>query len=162
LRGEIAAPLLVGSVSLALLAGALVFQYAWNYPPCEICHWQRWAHIAAAVLGLGGALLVARGVRPARTGNVMGRLAILAMLVGGAIGVYHAGVEWQLWEGPTACTGPGFVPGSGAEFTPFHFVRCDEAAWRFLGISLAGYNALISFCVAAIGTVLLRRGVGRT
>ena len=162
LRGEVAAPLLVGSVSLALLAGALVFQYAWHYPPCEICHWQRWPHIAAAVLGLGGALLVGMGVRPASTGSVMGRLAILAMLAAGALGVYHAGVEWHFWEGPAACTGPGFVPGSDANFTPFHLVRCDEAAWRFLGISLAGYNALISFCVAAIGVLILRRGVGRT
>ena len=157
MRGEIAAPLLVGSVSLALIAGALVFQYAWSYPPCEICHWQRWPHIAAAVIGLGGGLLVAVGALPARAARPMAWLTILAIAVAGALGVYHAGIEWKLWEGPATCTGPGFVPGSGAEFTPFHFVRCDEAAWRFLGISLAGYNALISFCVAGAGIALLRR-----
>src|SRR5262249_42548725 len=150
LRGDIAASLLAGSVSLALLAGALVFQYAWDYPPCEICHWQRWPHIASAVLGLGGGFLLARGILPARAARSFAWLAIVALIVSGAIGIYHSGVEWKWWEGPPACTGSGFVPGSGAEFAPFRLIRCDEAAWRFLGISLAGYNAIISFVVAAV------------
>jgi disulfide bond formation protein DsbB len=158
LRGHITASLLVGSVSLALVLGALIFQYVWNYPPCEICHWQRWPHIAAAVFGIGGGALLAAKLLPARTAPTFAWLAIVAIAVAGALGVYHAGIEWDWWEGPAACTGPGFVPGSGADFTPFHLVRCDEAAWRFLGISLAGYNALISFGVAAMGVLLMRRG----
>jgi disulfide bond formation protein DsbB len=157
-RGPIAASLLCGSVSLALLVGALAFQYLWHYPPCEICHWQRWPHIASAVLGLGGGLLLASGILPRRAARTFAWLAIVAVTIAGALGVYHAGVEWQWWEGPSACTGPGFTPGSSAAFTPFHFVRCDEAAWRFLGISLAGYDAVVSFWVAAIGLFLMRRG----
>lgn len=158
LRGAIAASLLVGGVSLALVAGALVFQYLWHYPPCEICHWQRWPHIVSAMAGLGGGLLLALKVLPARAALTFAWLSIVAIAIAGALGVYHAGIEWQWWEGPAACTGTGFVPGSGADFTPFRLVRCDEAAWRFLGLSLAGYNALISFCVAATGVVLTRRG----
>jgi disulfide bond formation protein DsbB len=160
LRGHIAAALFTGSVSLALLIGALVFQYVWDYPPCEICHWQRWPHILAAVVGLGGGLLLAARILPARAASTFAWLAIAAIAAAGALGVYHSGIEWGWWEGPAACTGTGsvFTPGSGADFTPFRFIRCDEAAWRFLGISLAGYNAIISFCVAAVAMVMLRRG----
>jgi disulfide bond formation protein DsbB len=159
LRGHIAAALFAGSVSLALIAGALVFQYAWDYPPCEICHWQRWPHILSAVAGLGGGLLLAAKILPARAASTFAWLAIAAIAAAGALGVYHSGIEWGWWEGPAACTGPTFTPGSGADFTPFRFIRCDEAAWRFLGISLAGYNAIISFGVAAAAmSMMLRRG----
>ncbi len=161
MRGPVTASLLCGSVSLALLLGALAFQYLWNYPPCEICHWQRWPHIASAVAGLGGGLLLAFGLLPRRAARTFAWLAIVSVSVAAGLGFYHAGVEWQLWPGPSACTGPGFTPGGGSGFTPFHFVRCDEAAWRFLGISLAGYNAVISFCVAATGLLLMRRGAVR-
>lgn len=145
-------------MSFALLAGALVFQYAWEYPPCEICHWQRWPHIASAVLGLGGGMLLALGVIPARAAPTFAWLVIVALLIAAGIGVYHAGIEYHWWEGPAACTGPGFVPGSGADFAPFRFIRCDEAAWTLWGISLAGYNAIISFVTAALGLALMRRG----
>lgn len=158
MRGHIAASLVGGTVSLALLAGALVFQYIWEYAPCEICHWQRWPHIASAVLGLGGGLLLARGALPARAAPTFAWLVIVALLITGGIGVYHAGVEYRWWEGPAACTGPGFVPGSGADFAPFRLIRCDEAAWTLWGISLAGYNAIISFVTAAFGLMLMRRG----
>ncbi len=161
MRGETWAALLAGSVSLALLAGALVFQYAWHYPPCEICHWQRWPHIVSAVAGLGGGLLVAGGQLPARVAPTFAWLAIIAIACAGGVGVYHAGIEWHWWEGPSACTGVGFVPGPSADFTPFHLVRCDEAAWRLFGISLAGYNAIISFGTAIVAATLARRGVKR-
>jgi disulfide bond formation protein DsbB len=158
LRGDIAATLLAGTVSLALIAGALLFQYAWAYPPCEICHWQRWPHIASAVLGLGGGAMLALKVFPARAARTFAWLVVVALVIAGALGVYHAGIEYGWWEGPAACTGTGFTPGSGAGFDAFHFVRCDEAAWTFLGVSLAGYNAIISFVVAAVCFALLRRG----
>jgi disulfide bond formation protein DsbB len=157
LRGDIAATLLAGAVSLAALLGALVFQYVWAYPPCEICHWQRWPHIASAVLGLGGGAMLALDVFPARAARTFAWLTIVALALAGALGVYHSGIEYGWWEGPAACTGPGFVPGS-AGFEPFHFVRCDQPAWTFLGISLAGYNAILSFVFAAVCLGLLRRG----
>lgn len=160
MRGETWAALVVGTVSLALLAGALVFQYVWHYPPCEMCHWQRWPHIVSAVAGLGGGLLLAGRVLPARAAPTFAWLAIVAIAAAGAVGIYHAGVEWHWWEGPSACTGTGFRPGQ-TDAAAFHIVRCDEAAWRLFGISLAGYNALISFGAALAGAVLARRGVKR-
>jgi len=160
LRSDIAASLFIGSVSLALLLGALVFQYVWHYPPCEMCHWQRWPHIASAIIGLGGGTLLAAHVLPSRAAPTFAWLAVVAAAVAAALGVYHAGVEWHWWQGPSACTGTGFTPGVGGDFA-FRPVRCDEAAWRFLGISLAGYNALISFGAAGAGALLARRGVRR-
>jgi disulfide bond formation protein DsbB len=138
---------LVGSGAAALIAGALLFQYAGGLPPCQMCHWQRWPHIAAAIVGIGGGLLLPRHARSASI------IAILLVALSGAIGVFHAGVEWHWWQGPTECSaGP-------IDFNNLRsaVVRCDVAAWRLFGISLAGYNALISFGLAAIGASLLRK-----
>lgn len=155
IRSDLQAALLAGGASLALLAGALVFQYGMGLPPCEICHWQRWPHIGAILVGLGGAALLAANILPARIGPLIAGVALLLVAISGALGVYHAGVEWQWWEGPSACTSTGFVP--GATYVPVPVTRCDEAAWRFLGISLAGYNAIISFVVAGVGLCILAR-----
>ena len=136
--------------------GALAFQYLGGLAPCEMCIWQRWPHGAAIVFGLaGGGLIVTRAVPPALA-RTLALLAILALAVSGAIGVFHAGVEWKLWPGPSECTGIGYVPGRD-DFKPLQVVRCDEAQWRLFGISLAGYNALISLGVAGFATAMLRR-----
>ena len=78
----------------------------------------------------------------------------VAMLWNAGLGAYHSGVEWHWWEGPKDCSGPvsNFGPAGGlAELIQkTRVVRCDEAAWRFLGLSLAGYNVLISLAMAAI------------
>lgn len=142
----------LGACALALVLGALGFQYIGHILPCEICHWQRWPHIAAAVVGLGGGLLIAAGVLPRSAGMPLAWLALLLIALSGAIGVYHAGVEWQLWKGPTACTGAAF---SGAMDLNAPVVRCDAAAWRLFGLSLAGYNVLFSFGIAGIAAWLL-------
>ena len=154
-RGTEAAAL-VGATGLALIAGALLFQYVGGLPPCPMCHWQRWSHIAAGIVGLGGALLVRNGVLPAGAGRPIALVAILGLVISGAIGVFHAGVEWDWWEGPATCTGSGYVPGQDETF---NVVRCDEAAWRdgLFGLSLAGYNALISFGLAGLCLALLKR-----
>jgi len=153
---DLEAAALAGGASLALIAGALLFQYVGGLPPCPMCHWQRWPHIAAAVIGLGGALLIRNGVLPRPAATPMAVVAILGLLVSGAIGVFHAGVEWDLWEGPATCAGGGYVPGED-DSGVFNIVRCDVAPWSLFGISLAGYNALISFGVAGICLSLLRR-----
>ncbi len=93
-----------GAVGLAMILGALGFQHIGHYPPCEMCHWQRWPHIAAAVIGLGGMLAVNAGVLPARTAFAIAALATLCLAITGGLGVFHAGVERDLWEGPSACT----------------------------------------------------------
>lgn len=147
------AGLLAGAVSFALLSGALWFQYFGGLPPCEMCHWQRWPHIAAALAGL----LIAVRTLPRGVTRLASLLAIAALGLSGMIGVYHAGIEWGLWEGLTSCAGLGFTPGALGGPDAFRIVRCDVAAWRFLGISLAGYNALISLGVAGLCLVLLKR-----
>jgi len=154
LRNDTNTALFSGALSAALLLGALAFQYLGGLAPCEMCIWQRWPHGASILLGLGGGLLVASGVLPQNLSRMLAVLAIIALAISGAIGVFHAGVEWKLWPGPTACTGIGYVPGAEG---PFQVVRCDEAQWRLLGISLAGYNAIISLAAAAFALSFLSR-----
>jgi len=156
LRNDINAALFTGAVSAALLLGALGFQYLGGLAPCEMCIWQRWPHGAAILIGVGGGLLVLSGLLPQSLSRALALFAIAAIIVSGGIGVFHAGVEWKLWPGPTACTGIGYVPGAD-DFKPLQIVRCDEAQWRLLGISLAGYNAIISFAAAALAVSLMGR-----
>ena len=149
--------LLLGAVSAALIAGALWFQYVLHIAPCEMCHWQRWPHISAAVVGLGGGLMIASGSLSARWAPLVAGLTVLLIATSGALAFYHAGVEWKLWAGPAACTGERAVFTGLEGLNNEHVVRCDEAAWRLFGISLAGYNAIVSLIVAAWGAAQLAR-----
>jgi disulfide bond formation protein DsbB len=122
----------------ALLAGALGSQYLGGLFPCEMCHWQRWPHYAA--VGLAAlAFLVTPAAKPLTI------LAGIAILISGAIGVFHAGVEYGFWEGLTRCASAG--GGSGdilADIMATPMIRCDEVQWSLFGISLAGWNAIFS------------------
>ena len=146
-----------GAFSAALMAGALAFQYLGGLAPCEMCEWQRWPHIAAAIVGLGGGALLTSGAIDAKYARVILGLTIALIAVSGALAVYHAGVEWKWWAGPEACTG------ARVEFTGLDNinergnVRCDIVQWRLFGLSLAAYNALLSFAAAAFGTYKLTR-----
>jgi len=146
--------LAMGLLGLALVLGALGFQYLDGLPPCEMCMWQRYPHIAAAVIGLGGGLVVRSGVIDSRLGRPLAVVTTLLVALSGAVAVYHAGVEWHWWKGPGACTGSAF---SGPLDLNAKVVMCDVAAWRLFGLSLAGYNALISLGAAAIAATLLAR-----
>ena len=137
------------AVPAALLAGALGSQYLGGLYPCEMCHWQRWPHYAAVLLAL-----VAFAMRgSADRGRSFVWLAALAILTSGVIGAYHAGVEAGVFEGFTQCTSTG-GGGSTADIlkdimaTPF--VRCDQVQFEFLGISMAGWNAILSGGAALI------------
>ncbi len=141
-------------VPAALLGGAYIGEYVFGLWPCEMCWWQRYAHFAA----LGLALLAL--ARPSMT--VLVRLAGLAILVGGLIGAYHAGVEYGWWQGFTACTSEvavGDDPLKAILDAPM--VRCDQVQWDLFGISLAGYNFLISVPAALLVLVLAGRARGR-
>ncbi len=145
-----------GGVALALILGALGFQYIGHYPPCEMCHWQRWPHIAAAAIGLGGAIAIDRNMLNARAALAIAILATLGVAASGALGVFHAGVEWHWWPGPTACT-TGFQYNGGPLDLNAPVPHCDIPAWTLLGISLAGFNALFSLAAAAFGAFHLLR-----
>jgi len=127
-------------VPAALLGGALGSQYLGRLYPCEMCYWQRWPHGVAMVL----AALAFFSSSRSRTFIL---LAAVAIAVSGAIGVYHALVELGLAEGLTTCTATG---GSLADILATPLIRCDQVQFAFLGISMAGWNAIISLGSAIV------------
>ena len=135
----------------ALLGGAYIGQYVFHLYPCEMCWWQRYPHFAALALGLVGM------VRPSRP---VIALAALAILASGLIGAYHAGVEYGWWEGLTACTAKATAGAADpmAAIWDAPIVRCDDVQWSLLGISLAGFNFLISSSAAVLILRLLGKG----
>ena len=134
---------------LALLGGALGSQYLGGLHPCEMCYWQRWPHGAAIVL----AALAFTAPAQSQRSRTLTLLAALAIAISGAIGVYHAGVEAKIFEGFTTCTANA-TGASTAELlkqiTHAPLVRCDQVQFRFLGISMAGWNAILSLGGAAL------------
>ena len=129
------------AVPLILLSGAYIFQDGYGLEPCEMCWWQRYPHFVAIGLALLGFIAPPRKLWIA--------LAALAVLVSGLIGGFHAGVEYGWWEGLTRCSTLG---GSGdvlADIMAAPLVRCDEVQWSLFGISLAGFNAIISLAAGA-------------
>lgn len=151
------ARLLALLLPVALMAGALGSQYLGGLYPCQMCHWQRWPHYAA--IALAAAAFAVPGMAP-RTVAVA--LAALAIMTSGAIGVFHAGVEYHWWEGITTCatttSGQGGTPAEMlARIMNAPIVRCDVAQWRLLGVSLAGYNALFSLAGGGMILALMLR-----
>ncbi|MGN6588944.1 MAG: disulfide bond formation protein B [Sphingomicrobium sp.] len=141
---------------VGLLGGALFSQYVGGLSPCEMCIWQRWPHAAAILL----ALIAFTGPAQSNRSRALTLLAALAIAVSGAIGVYHAGVEAKIFEGFTQCTASGQgLKGAALLEHIMHapIVRCDEVQFRFLGITLAGWNAILSLGGAALLAVLTLR-----
>jgi disulfide bond formation protein DsbB len=155
LRAEpaLAAPVAIFVISFATLAGAWFFEYVLKYLPCPLCLEQRLPYHVVIPLSL--LVAIAAYVRAPQKLIAAGLIVILiAVLCGAALGAYHAGVEWGFWEGPTDCSMPLTDLRTGGSIAKqvqsVHVVLCTVAAWRFLGISLAGYNCLISLGMAAI------------
>lgn len=157
-------PLLLAAGSLLMMFGAWGFQYIGHYDPCALCYDQR--HIHMAVIGFGFAVGLALILRPE-----LGRFTPWALFLMAALLLYsagfagwHAGIENDWWEGPATCTAAG---GAGITASDIMaalngerpIVLCDEAAWRMLGISMAGYNALISIAMAAVAAWVGYRGL---
>ncbi|QQS13529.1 MAG: disulfide bond formation protein B [Rhodospirillales bacterium] len=136
------------AASFALLLGALAFQHVGGLPPCQMCYWQRYGHLAVLAFAWGALLPVAT---PARVALLA--LAGVALLATAGIGAYHAGVEWKWWQGPAGCSATSGVGKSLEELRRMvlgtKMVRCDEIPWSLLGLSMAGWNALISAALAA-------------
>ncbi|HEY7006497.1 MAG TPA: disulfide bond formation protein B [Sphingomicrobium sp.] len=128
---------------MALLGGALGSQYLGGLHPCEMCYWQRWPHGAAIVL----AALSFTAPAGSQRSQFLVLLAALAIAISGIIGVYHAGVEAKVFEGFTQCAALGKATSTAdllKQITHAPLVRCDEVQFRFLGISMAGWNAILS------------------
>ena len=131
--------------STVLLLGAFGFQHLGNMTPCKMCYWQRYPHAVAIGLGLAFLLIQHQSLL---------WLGALAALATGGIGLYHAGIERGLWQGPASCTS-GPIDGLStddlvAQIMTAPMVRCDEVPWALFGISMAGWNAILSICLMAI------------
>jgi len=159
------AALAVTVIAAATLAGAWFFQLVLDIRPCPLCLEQRYAYYLAVPLGALSALAAARGAP--RAVFYAGLAIVAAAALGNAwLGAYHAGVEWGFWQGSTDCTGPVGNLGSAGNLLErldtVKVIRCDEVQWRFLGLSLAGYNFLISLLMAAIAISGIVKSVKRT
>lgn len=148
-----AARLLALALPLTLLAAAYGSEYFGGLVPCEMCWWQRYAHFAALPFAL---LAFGQPAASSRT-RTFTLLAALAIATSGAIGVYHAGVELKIFEGLTTCSST--AAGASADellksILNAPLIRCDQAQWSFLGISMAGWNAIVSLSGAALIAVL--------
>jgi disulfide bond formation protein DsbB len=155
------AALVIFVVSLATLLGVWFFQFVLKLPPCPLCLEERLPYYIVIPLSL--ALAIAAFAHAPRGLVAVGFAAILiAMLVSAGLGAYHAGVEWRFWPGPADCSGPvtDFTTKGPLldQLRSIRVIRCDEAAWRFLGVSLAGYNVLISLALAVIAALGLTFG----
>ena len=145
------ARLLAVALPAALLGGALLSQYVGGLHPCEMCIWQRWPH-GAAILLAALAFLFAADSRNAR---LLVALAAIGIAISGGIGGFHAGVELKYWEGLTRCSTSGAM--SLDELMKVPLVRCDQIQFSFLGISMAGWNAILSLGGAGTIAFLLGR-----
>jgi disulfide bond formation protein DsbB len=155
-----AASLVVTLIAAATIAGAWFFQLVLEILPCPLCLEQRYAYYLAIPVGVLTALAARSGApRPLLLAGLA--ILVLAALANAGLGTYHSGVEWGFWKGPTDCSGPVINLGNAADLLSkldtVKVVRCDEVQWRFLGLSLAGYNVLISLLMAAIAAWGLAR-----
>jgi disulfide bond formation protein DsbB len=140
----------------ATVGGALVFEHAFGYVPCKLCLIQRNPYYVAVPLGLVAALLPPRYTRAGLW------LLALIFVISAGLGAYHSGVEWGFFAGPSDCGGgSGAGAGNVGDFLnqlqSTRVVSCTEAAWRFLGLSLAGWNVLISLALSAFAAMAAAR-----
>ncbi|HEY6336334.1 MAG TPA: disulfide bond formation protein B [Alphaproteobacteria bacterium] len=148
---------LILAASVATLGGAFLFQYVGGLAPCVLCVYERYPYGAAIALSLVGVF-----VRDARWRRAILALSALAFLIDAGIGVYHVGVEQHWWEGSAACTG-SVSSGKAMTFEAFRqqilstdVARCDHIPWSLFGVSLAGYNVLISIALALFAACAAR------
>jgi disulfide bond formation protein DsbB len=153
-RPIVAAAVIIVIGGMATILGAWFFQYGLGLKPCPLCLEQRYPYYFAIPLAV--LVILGESVGSKRKVLVAALFVIAAgMLWNTGLAGYHAGVEWKLWAGPRDCSGPLEGLGSATDLLErlgqnSNVTRCDEAAWRFLGISLAGYNVLISLALAAV------------
>lgn len=145
------AALLVLSIAVATIVGAWIFEWA-GYAPCELCLQQRWAYYIGIPLAAATALIAWKG--PEALAKALLLLLMLTFAGSAIFGAYHAGVEWGFWPGPSGCTGDIARARDVNDFMnqlkTVQVVRCDEVAIRILGLSLAGWNAIVSLAMTWI------------
>jgi disulfide bond formation protein DsbB len=157
------AALAVLAIAAATVAGALFFEHGLGYLPCPLCLDQRIPYYVG--MPVAAATALAAHLRSWRLAGIGFVLLALIFLVSAGLGTYHAGVEWHLWEGPQSCAAAGGPSSSMPDFlkrlNEVRVVSCTDAAWRLFGISLAGWNVLISLGLAALAAMSAKRGLAR-
>jgi disulfide bond formation protein DsbB len=136
------------AIAAATILAALAFEHLGGYAPCPLCLEERYAYYFA-VPASAVALLLARG-QATGLARLLLFLIALAFLANAGVGIYHSGVEWKWWPGPSACSGGFELQWGAGGIVDTPIIRCDEASWRFLWLSFAGWNAVISAFLASI------------
>ena len=143
---------LVLFAAAAVILTALAFEHFGGYVPCPLCLQQRYAYYTGVPALFFALVLLSAG--HTRTAAAVFLAVALIFLANAVLGAYHTGVEWKFWPGPTDCSGPVVDLGSAGtllqRLDSVKVIRCDEVQWRFLGLSLAGYNVLISLLMAVM------------
>ena len=142
------ASVVVFVVATATILTALAFEHLGGYAPCPLCLEERYAYYFA-VPASALALFLARGDRTGFA-RILLLLIALAFLANMAAGIFHAGVEWKWWPGPGECSGAFELQWGQGGVVDTPIIRCDEASWRFLGLSFAGWNAMVSAFLALV------------
>ena len=148
---------LIAAAALATILAALGFEHLGGYAPCKLCYIERTAYYAGVPLA-GSAFFLARSGRSGLAALLLA-LCGLGFVINSGIGVYHSGIEWKWWPGPQTCSGAALAPISGNLLEALERARvvaCDEAPWRMLGLSFAGWNVLISAGLAAVALLGVR------
>lgn len=153
-RHEILAPLIVVVVGAATILGAWGFELIGNFVPCKLCLQERVPYYIGLPVALAALLAAMAGARP----TVVRTLLLIAALIFAFnvyLGAYHAGAEWALWEGPSDCGATGSGPATSAgdlldQIDDIRIVSCSEASWRFLFLSFAGWNLVVSLFLVAV------------
>ena len=161
---QLAAAAIVALVGLATIGGFFFFQFVVGLAPCPLCLEQRNAYYISVPLAVLLWLGASHGSQ--RKVLLLGFLVIAAaMLWNTGLSTYHAGIEWKWWPGPRDCTGPMNNVSTAKDLlnqlNTFSPVRCDQAAWRFMGLSLAGYDVLVSLGLAIVALWGARASLAR-
>ena len=139
--------LAIAILATATIAAAWAFQLWGGYSPCPLCLQQRWPYYLTIPL----ALLLLWWPGPASPVFRAGLTVIgFTMLGGASLAAYHAGIEWHWWPGPQTCAAATGLSGTLPDLSQVRIIRCDEAPWRFLGLSFAGWNLVISLILAVL------------
>ena len=144
--------LICAAMSSCLLLGAFLFEYVGRLAPCKMCIWQRWAHGAVVLVALSS-LLISADIK--KKSALL--LVFLAAVTSAAIAGFHVGVEWQLWNGPSGCSVPLGISSDMTllvdQLLATPVVRCDEVPWSLFGISMAGWNSILSIDIAGFALI---------
>ena len=146
-------------ISLAAILAALAFEHLGGYKPCPLCLQERYAYYAGLPL-CAAALAALSNDRP-KWALILMAFAGLGFLINTGLGLYHSGIEWKFWAGPSTCSGGANLDESVGnlleKLKTIKVIRCDEAPWRFIGLSFAGWSMIISFFLFLFSLNIIKR-----